>query len=103
VCETLELPWRDNQRSISCIPTGTYQVVERTSPKFKDHLHVLKVPGRSYILIHAGNTHNDIRGCILPGVKRGKLGAENAVLGSRTALREILQYCKGQEIELTIE
>ena len=25
-CDTLELPWKDNQRSISCIPAGEYKV-----------------------------------------------------------------------------
>ena len=25
-CDTLELPYRDNQRSISCIPAGEYKV-----------------------------------------------------------------------------
>ena len=25
-CDTLELPYRDNQRSISCIPDGEYKV-----------------------------------------------------------------------------
>jgi hypothetical protein len=75
-CRTLELPDRDNQRNISCIPEGHYDVVPRTSAKYKDHLHILDVPNRSLILFHWGNYagsinprtgHSDIRGCVLVG------------------------------------
>jgi len=64
---TLELPWKNNERNISCIPLGIYDVKKRTSKKFGDHFHVLNVQGRSYILLHPGNFYTDIRGCILVG------------------------------------
>lgn len=64
---TLELPWKDNQRNISRIPNGIYDVIKRNSKKFGDHFHVLDVPNRSYILLHSGNFYTDIRGCILVG------------------------------------
>ena len=67
-CATLELPWKNNQRRISCIPVGAYKCVKHRSPKFGDCLHVLNVPGRSEILIHYGNYYQDTLGCILPGV-----------------------------------
>lgn len=75
-CRTLELPDRDNQRNVSCIPEGFYDVVPRTSPKYSNHLHITNVEGRSLILIHWGNYagsinpktgHSDIRGCVLVG------------------------------------
>ena len=75
-CRTLELPYRDNQRNVSCIPEGFYDVVPRTSPKYSNHLHITNVEGRSLILIHWGNYagsinpktgHSDIRGCVLVG------------------------------------
>lgn len=66
-CKTLELPWFNNATQKSCIPVGEYKVVPRTSAKFKKHFHVLDVPNRSYILIHAGNYYWDILGCILVG------------------------------------
>jgi hypothetical protein len=103
VAYTLELPWLNNANNVSCIPKGTYQVVPRFSARFKSHLHVLNVPGRSFILIHPGNTHKDIEGCILPGLKRGKLGGLNAVLSSRKSMAELLAYVSGKEIELIIE
>ncbi len=76
VCKTLELPWLENQRNISCIPEGFYDVVPRSSTKYSDHLHITNVEGRSLILIHWGNYagsvnpktgHADIRGCVMVG------------------------------------
>jgi len=66
-CYTLELPWLDNQKRISCIPKGTYNVEKRYSTKYKHHFHVLDVPNRSYILIHQGNYNWHTKGCILVG------------------------------------
>ena len=75
-CKTLELPWLDNSTGISCIPEGFYDVVPRTSQKYKDHLHITGVDARSLILIHWGNyagSNNpktgkpDIRGCVMVG------------------------------------
>jgi hypothetical protein len=64
---TLELPWLDNQREISCIPVGDYACKKRHSQRYENHFHVLNVPNRSYILIHHGNYFKDTLGCILPG------------------------------------
>ena len=66
-CYTLELPWNDNKKSISCIPKGEYNVEKRQSTKYKNHFHVLDVPNRSYILIHQGNYNWHTKGCILVG------------------------------------
>jgi len=64
---TVELAWKGNKRSISCIPPKTYQAKKRSSPKFGNHFHILGVPNRSYILIHVGNFYSDVRGCLCPG------------------------------------
>lgn len=71
-CKTLELPWRDNQRNVSCIPEGEYVVRRHQSPKFGQTFIILEkhgghVSGRKWILIHQGNYVTDIRGCILVG------------------------------------
>ena len=67
-CKTLELPYRDNERSISSIPEGKYFLKYEYSPKFKRHLWSVKnVPDRSGIRIHVGNYHTQINGCILLG------------------------------------
>lgn len=67
VCYTIELPWRDNQPRVSCIPEGCYPLVKRHSLKFGSHLLLENVPNRSLILIHpANNALRDLQGCIAP-------------------------------------
>jgi hypothetical protein len=69
-CFTLELPWLNNSRGISAIPDGKYDVKKRYSKKFDWHLHILKVPERSFILIHEANFVRQLQGCIAVGEKR---------------------------------
>ncbi|UZR96068.1 DUF5675 family protein [Chondrinema litorale] len=69
---SLELPWRNNESRVSCIPTGKYKAVRRVSDKYAKSYHIQEldrdqVNGRSWILIHKGNYHTDILGCILLG------------------------------------
>jgi hypothetical protein len=86
VAHTLELPWKDNQRVISCIPIGEYKCTWHQSPRFGWTYLVNGVPDRSAILFHAGNTVGDTDGCILLGDRPGKMGDMPAVLGSRGAV-----------------
>lgn len=89
-CETLELPWLDNKKSISCIPNGEYPVSIRTADESRsykyNHLIVKNVPNRSYILFHIGNRVADSRGCILTGKNR----KENFVGLSRKAHNSLM-------------
>lgn len=67
-CRTLERPWKNNIKNISCIPKGTYLCKHTFSPKFLKYTYELKnVPNRSGIRIHSGNFFFDIEGCILLG------------------------------------
>lgn len=71
-CKTLELPWKNNERRVSCIPTSAminrmYKVAIHDSPKFNTCFWIKDVPDRSEVLIHVGNFYTDILGCILPG------------------------------------
>lgn len=102
-CKTLELPWLNNQQQKSCIPAGTYQVVTRFSPKFKNHFHVLDVPNRSYILIHPGNYYTDILGCILVGDRLTDINGDGYrdVLNSKITLSKLLKLApEGFELEI---
>lgn len=66
-CNTLMLGWRNNERRVSHIPEGVYEVVRHQSPGFGDCYLVKDVPGRSDILFHEGNFYRDTLGCILVG------------------------------------
>ena len=63
----IELPWKDNQRNVSCIPDGKYGLVKHNGTIFKNVFRLENVPNRTAILIHKGNTTADIQGCILVG------------------------------------
>jgi len=67
LCVTCEDPWNDNKTNISCIPDGEYNCSKFSGTKFKDVWEIKNVPGRSAILIHAGNTIEDTHGCVLVG------------------------------------
>ena len=64
---TVEPPWKDNKRDISCIPAGTYIVKPFDSPKHGKCLLFENVPDRSFIEMHAGNSRLDTDGCVCPG------------------------------------
>jgi len=67
-CKTLERPWKNNQRNISCIPKGTYKVKWTFKlGKFGYCYEIQNVPNRAGILIHSGNYFYDVEGCILLG------------------------------------
>ena len=100
LCETLELPWRDNQRGISCIPEGVYECKMAFSPSRKYPVYWLQdVPGREAVQIHIGNFPKDIRGCILLGEERGV----NQVVHSKGAFDKFMKRMGGKPFTLTIK
>ena len=102
-CVTLELPWRDNERNISCIPPGRYRVRPRTSKKYGRHLHLLDVPGRDWILIHEANFYHQLRGCIAVGEEIREINGDGVpdITHSVRAKNRILKYIN-QETEIVI-
>jgi hypothetical protein len=38
---SIELPWKDNQAGVSCIPEGRYGLMKRWSPELGRHLQVM--------------------------------------------------------------
>lgn len=64
-CMTLELPWLDNQRSISCIPRAEgYTGRKYKSPANGDCIAIDSVLDRDYIQIHSLNWLHQTEGCI---------------------------------------
>ena len=70
ICNTIELPWKENVKRVSCIPEGKYLLQKRYSSKFKWHIEIMNVPNRSSILFHpANNAIKELNGCIAPVTK----------------------------------
>jgi hypothetical protein len=91
-CFTLELPWLDNKKGVSCIPPGIYQLTKYQSPKHGPVLLLHDVPNRTYIEIHAGNFTHQIEGCILVGDSITYLNSDTIpdVTNSKTTLKSLL-------------
>lgn len=99
-CKTLELPYKGNRRNVSCIPEGIYTIVKRYSPKFREHLHILNVPDRSYILIHPGSFYFNIEGCILVGSGYKDINNDGYldIINSRVTLNKLLELLPNELI-----
>lgn len=66
LAKSMELPWKDNQRSVSCIPEGTYRVIKQPPKADRPYWYfrLPNVPGRSGILIHRISYVSGLKGCI---------------------------------------
>lgn len=95
-CWTLER--RPDAAEYPCVPAGTYAVTlepthnarlwtpypDRYLPRLHD------VPGRSGVLMHAGNIFKDTEGCILLGLDQ----SQEAVWRSRPAVKALVDVLR---------
>ena len=106
ICKTIELPWKNNETKVSCIPEGKYFIKKRYSKKFQWHLDVLDVKNRNLILLHpANNALQELNGCIAPVTKFSGPGLG---LMSRKAFSKLKNLVypildKNESIELIIK
>ena len=110
VCYTVECPWLNNGKNISCIPAGTYRIEPHHSSKYPDCYSLTSFPlgvglvpqfHRTHILIHPGNFPYEVEGCIAPGLKLHP--STWGVSGSRDAmdvLRGIIEPGKIDILEI---
>lgn len=109
-CFTLELPYKDNIRNLSCIPCGIYPITKYKSNRFGNCFYIHEVKGRSGILIHSGNFAGDIekgyrthsQGCILVGKYFGYLENQLAVLNSRITLKYLYSIVEEEKTKIKI-
>lgn len=67
-CYTLELPWKNNETNVSCIPLGTYDVSYTFSSGILGWTYEIKnVTARTGIRIHSANYFSQLKGCIALG------------------------------------
>jgi len=106
MCDTLENPWLDNQRNISCVPEGEYPVRLRLPRESatRDYMHLLvkDVPDRDYILFHIGNSAKDTSGCILVGLGSQQDFVSNSTLAMDLLIKEVI-HLGGENINLIIK
>jgi hypothetical protein len=106
LCYTIELPWKQNETRVSCIPEGKYFIRKRYSAKFKWHMELVDVKNRSLILFHpANNALRELKGCIAPVTK---LSGPGLGLLSRKAfakLKDLVYQAldRKESVELIVE
>ena len=106
ICLTIELPYKNNETKVSCIPEGKYFIKKRYSKKFQWHLEISNVENRNLILFHpANNALQELNGCIAPVTK---LSGPGLGLMSRKAFSKLknLVYTildKNENLELVIK
>lgn len=114
---SLELPWRDDAPSLSCIKAGTYDAEWDYSPHLDRYCYHLidAETGRTGIRIHSGNFAGDktkgwqadVEGCILLGMSAGEMEnregkLQQCVLESHIALERFNEWAARDRIRITI-
>ena len=91
-CFTLELPWLDNKKNISCIYEGNFPYETYNSPEHGKVLLILDVEGRTMIEIHSANYTRQILGCIALGNSIKWLDNDTIpdVVNSKATLKKLL-------------
>jgi len=103
---TLELPYKDNKKDVSCIKPGSYKAFVRESPTNGTVIQLKGVEGRNYIQIHAGNYTSQIRGCILVGSGFADINGDGVpdVVNSKKSLLQLLyKVADCDEFDVIIE
>jgi hypothetical protein len=94
-CYTLEREWVLNKAGDSCIPEGTYPLTPSHYVKGGYDCYEVTVPGRTRILVHKGNTEDDLAGCIAPGVSLACRSGKWAVAQSGVAFDGFMAAMNG--------
>lgn len=110
-CFTGELPDRNNESNISCIPKGKYLCSWTYSTRFRKKMYeVTNVPSRAGIRVHTANLMGDktkglrcqLNGCIALGSRLGEIDGQKALLLSRPAVRQFEDLMEGRTFMLEI-
>lgn len=107
---TLEKPWRDNRRMISCVPAGVYELVphqwkgetdtyalvsKELGVRHWPHAENLRPSTRDLILFHPANWEHQLHGCIATGMAITKQLSRHTskigLLSSRVAFGKLMQ------------
>jgi hypothetical protein len=112
--DSIELPWRNNQHMISCVPAGVYETQIVWFARLNLNVYeLLNVPNRTSCLIHpanwAGDTamgfHTDLEGCTGLGYGIGVIAppgmaAQQAILRTVDAIHDFMNASEGDTLEV---
>ena len=92
---TLERPWVNNEKDVSCIPAGPYKCRRVRSPKFGDTYEICDVPNRTHVLLHKGNYLYDTQGCVLVGEEFSGTFDRPFIASSERGFLELMKLLNG--------
>lgn len=107
-----ELPWRENQSNISCLPPGFHECVWTFSDRFRRFMYlILGTDPRAGIRAHSANLMGDreagykaqLNGCIALGERLGWIEGQKALLLSAPAIRRFEQHMGYKPFTLEIK
>ena len=101
---SLELPWKDNERGVSCIPVGEYLSIRHKSPKHGWSFWLQDVPNRSEILIHKGNFYSDLLGCIALGSSTNDINNDGLldVVNSKKTIDRLMEMVESDNLTINV-
>lgn len=105
-CKTIELPWKQNQNNISCIPTGTYEVKWTFSLRLLRYTYEIQgVKDRTGIRIHPANFFFDLKGCIALGNNMIDLNGDGVldITNSKLTLKAFEDFMNRKSFTLKIQ
>ena len=106
ISKSLERADNNNQRNISCIPSGEYLCVLEYSNRFDCDLWEIKgVPNRSECKFHSANYWHDLNGCIALGTKYMDIDNDGFrdVLNSKNTMKKFHKVLEGlKEVQLIV-
>tara|TARA_R110001599_G_scaffold222595_1_gene421698 strand:+ start:292 stop:702 length:411 start_codon:yes stop_codon:yes gene_type:complete len=106
LAKSLERADNNNQRNISCIPSGEYLCVLEYSNRFNCDLWEIKgVPNRSECKFHGANYWHDLNGCIALGTKYMDIDNDGFrdVLNSKNTMKKFHKILEGlKEVQLIV-
>ena len=103
--KTLELPYLNNERNLSCIPTGSYNVKLTPSLRHGGLLYeVLDVPGRDGIRFDKANYFSELKGCIAVGLEYVDVNGDGFLdVTNSGACHQFMRDILGNEFKLIIK
>jgi len=97
---TVEKPWKNNERFISCVPAGAYVLEKHSSEKYGETYALVGGTVSHYeeegkerytCLLHGGNTHKAVEGCIAVATRPGMPGELWGNVSSRKKKKALLK------------
>lgn len=113
-CVSLELPWRDNKKGISCIPPGKYKIKPgESSRKLGGRTDLYLIHGtepRTWVFFHAGNWagdkamgyRSDSKACVLLGSAHTTMYKQKAISNSQNTIKDFMDELDGRDALLEI-